>query len=226
MKPTSRKRVLLILENDGFELAKYNAALRSFGFACNGVQTLEKAREFIKSHSVDLVLSDIHLTHDKEDGLGLVFLEEVKNLYPHVIRVAMSKDPKMETAEKVKAVGTRTLLRKPFAPGEHELVIHINRAFEVEELLRAKENKNPLQRALLEKHPEGIILTNAMRKQINVALKEKTLPVTIEGETGTGKEEIVKYIHRRLSQDEEIPLVTINCANLKGDLAASTLFGQ
>lgn len=224
MKPTPQKLVVLILEDDGFALAKFNKALRAFGFSSNGVQTLEDARKFLQQRHTDLVLTDIHLT-DKEDGSGFLLLEELKQNYPKIIRLAMSKDPKVEVAEKAKTLGALMFLRKPFAPGEHELVIHIKRAFEIDEIIRSRSNKNPLQRAFLEKHPEGMVLTDSLRKIMNTAVTERLIPICIEGETGTGKEQIVKYIHNRLNRNEDMPLVSINCANLKGDLASSTLFG-
>jgi DNA-binding NtrC family response regulator len=59
-----------------------------------------------------------------------------------------------------------------------------------------------------------------------VALSRR-LPLTLYGETGTGKEEIAKLVHRyRVELDGGVPFVPVNCANLTGDLAASLLFGH
>ncbi len=82
------------------------------------------------------------------------------------------------------------------------------------------------QRSFLDRHPEGIVLNESLRAQIQMAIEYQDLPVIIEGETGTGKEQIVQLIHRQLSRKSEMPLVVINCASLQGDLAASTLFGH
>jgi DNA-binding NtrC family response regulator len=224
MKSLAQKPVVLILDDDGFALAKFNQALRTYGFNSSGVQTLDDARKFLQSRHTDLVLTDIHLT-DKDDGSGFVLLEELKQSYPDIIRLAMTKDPKVEIADKAKALGALMCLRKPFAPGEQELVIHVKRAFELDALIRSRKNQNPLQAAFLAKHPEGIVLTEGLRKKINTAVKERFIPISIEGETGTGKEQIVKYIHTQINKNGDVPLVSINCANLKGELAASTLFG-
>jgi transcriptional regulator with AAA-type ATPase domain len=49
----------------------------------------------------------------------------------------------------------------------------------------------------------------------------------IQGETGTGKEEIAKMIHRFRSEVERsVPFVPVNCANLTGEMAVSALFGH
>lgn len=224
MKSTVQKPVVLILDDDGFALAKFNQALRSYGFNSSGVQTLDDARKFLQTRHTDLVLTDIHLT-EKDDGSGFVLLEELKQNYPDIIRLAMTKDPKVDIAEKAKALGALMCLRKPFAPGEQELVIHVKRAIELDGLIRSRRSQNPRQAAFLARHPEGIVLTESLRKKINTAVKERFIPISIEGETGTGKEQVVKYIHSQLNTNGGVPLVSINCANLKGELAASTLFG-
>jgi transcriptional regulator with AAA-type ATPase domain len=85
---------------------------------------------------------------------------------------------------------------------------------------------SPAKKAFLSRHPEGIVLTDSLRAQIRMAVEYQDLAIIIEGETGTGKEQIVQLIHRQINQSGEMPLVILNCANLQGDLAASTLFGH
>jgi DNA-binding NtrC family response regulator/tetratricopeptide (TPR) repeat protein len=49
--------------------------------------------------------------------------------------------------------------------------------------------------------------------------------VFLEGETGTGKTELAKAMHRA-SARQAGPFVQVNCATIKGDLAESQLFGH
>lgn len=54
----------------------------------------------------------------------------------------------------------------------------------------------------------------------------RMLPVLLEGETGTGKELVAKYIHYGpMNQAEAKPFVALNCANLNQNLLESELFG-
>jgi transcriptional regulator with PAS, ATPase and Fis domain len=50
-------------------------------------------------------------------------------------------------------------------------------------------------------------------------------PVILEGETGTGKGMLAKWIHQQ-SNRKDFAFIEINCSSLKGDLLASELFGH
>jgi transcriptional regulator with PAS, ATPase and Fis domain len=54
--------------------------------------------------------------------------------------------------------------------------------------------------------------------------KDKTVPVLIEGETGTGKEIIARMVHFGKHNSSE-PFITINCAAISPSLFESELFG-
>lgn len=66
-------------------------------------------------------------------------------------------------------------------------------------------------------------LVSQLKKQIIQAAKN-TGCILLTGETGTGKSIAAKIIHR-LSREKNGPFVHANCANLRGELARSLLFG-
>ncbi|SMF07933.1 sigma-54-dependent transcriptional regulator [Pseudobacteriovorax antillogorgiicola] len=73
---------------------------------------------------------------------------------------------------------------------------------------------------------EGILLRHKDLAAIRFS-SQSSLPVVIMGETGTGKEEVAKLIHKAcLLRDPKTPFVSANCANLDGNLVTSTLFGH
>lgn len=71
------------------------------------------------------------------------------------------------------------------------------------------------------------IFSPSWRQIIEEAQKyhhDRSIPVLIQGETGTGKEIIAKIIHFGLS-NEPLPYIAINCAALTTTLFESELFG-
>ncbi len=56
-------------------------------------------------------------------------------------------------------------------------------------------------------------------------LANSDFPILLEGETGTGKEEIVKYMHK-ISKRNNQKFFPVNCATIKVELAESILFGH
>jgi two-component system response regulator AtoC len=61
-------------------------------------------------------------------------------------------------------------------------------------------------------------------QQMVEQLAELDLPILIYGETGTGKEVLANYIHRRSPRKDE-PFVKISCASIPVSLLESELFG-
>ena len=64
---------------------------------------------------------------------------------------------------------------------------------------------------------------NVLAKAEQVAKTDST--ILLLGETGTGKDLLVHYIHR-ISLRKDLPLITINCASLPPSLIESELFGR
>lgn len=60
---------------------------------------------------------------------------------------------------------------------------------------------------------------------VNKYIHDKNLPILIEGETGTGKEAIARYIHFVGRQDKKAPFVPINCGAISPSLFESEFFG-
>ncbi|MDQ3232202.1 MAG: sigma 54-interacting transcriptional regulator [Pseudobdellovibrionaceae bacterium] len=225
MKRT-KKPTILVLDDDGGELASYFTILREAGYATQGAQKLEDAWRILETFPINLVLSDIHLSRDKSLCEGICFIAEVKEKYPHIILMAMSSDTTLNLADRAKAAGALTFIRKPDSVGE-EFLIQVRQALDVGFRLSIPiAPSTSRQKAILKKYPEGIILTTDLNARIQLAIKNPDAAVILEGETGTGKEEIVRFIHNCMKTEHQMPLVSLNCAQLKGDLVLSTLFGH
>ena len=77
---------------------------------------------------------------------------------------------------------------------------------------------------------DGILIhSDAMRKiieQIEKYSADKQIPVLIEGETGTGKELMARYLHHFGSGSATNPFVAINCGGMAPELVEGELFGH
>jgi DNA-binding NtrC family response regulator len=92
-------------------------------------------------------------------------------------------------------------------------------------VLAATEAAAPVALPALE--AELVIRNERMRhiyQQVELAARGR-LPVLVLGETGTGKEHIVRAIHRASSRRDK-PLVAVNCAAIAPSLLESALFGH
>jgi len=69
---------------------------------------------------------------------------------------------------------------------------------------------------------------NAMIDELEHVASRSTDPLLLTGETGTGKTALCRRIYdlKRARQHLAGPFVAVNCATLRGDLAASALFGH
>ncbi len=126
--------------------------------------------------------------------------------------------------------GASHFIKKPILD-ENEIAIAMEAALGNSSLKKTSESliKRPqkLSNDLDFRCPDGIVLSDSLRAQAKKIAKYKKLPVTIFGETGTGKEEYAKLIHReRCSIEGLLPFVSVNCGNIDDQMASSLLFGH
>src|SRR6185369_13224256 len=79
-----------------------------------------------------------------------------------------------------------------------------------------------------ESEGDGPVLAGARTRELYATverLARSALPVLVRGETGTGKEEVARALHRMGPRNGK-PMRTVNCAALPATLLESTLFGH
>jgi two-component system, NtrC family, response regulator AtoC len=184
--------------------------------AGSGEEALVKFRE----QPVDLMLLDVRLP-----GMdGIETLKAVREMDKDILVIMMTAYEDVRTVITVMKMGVFDYLVKPFDMDEIEIIVE--RALEN---LKLRKEIEALRRVCIRKFDIENVVTasdeirEAFQKADRVAQSRDTT-VLIEGETGTGKDIIARYLHFRSDRFGE-SFVAINCGAINRDLVESELFG-
>lgn len=178
------------------------------------------AEDYLRTGPADVVVTDLRMP----DVDGLEGLERLHAIDPDLPVVLITAFGTVETAVEAMKRGAFDYLRKPFDPGELEIVIE--RALQHRQLLQ--ENKHLRSQVARSNVPAEIICA-APAMQPVIRLITRVAPsdasVLMLGESGTGKDVFAQHLHK-LSHRASAPFVSINCSAIPEHLLESELFGH
>ncbi|GEM_PF-87592 len=179
--------------------------------------TGEEAFALMDEQVFDLALLDLKLPDT--DGFTLLkHLKERQPLCPAIIITAYST---IRSAVEAIQMGAYDYLDKPFTDLQNLYEV-IFKAVKSKELDGIKDNEEELSAS-------GFIIgkSQEMRqiKQIADVIAPKDITALIQGETGTGKEVLARYIHS-ISTRADKPFIAVNCGAFTESLLESELFGH
>src|SRR5436190_9234413 len=208
-EPLLRRRIASHLENDGIEVTQTGS--------------LAEARTALRNLSFDFALLDVNLP----DGRSLTMLAE-NEIPASVVAVVMTAEGGVAGAVEAMRRGAADYLVKPF--DLEELAVRLARARRDRGTRRTEEHKKEMEGADEHAFFFGSALSGVAAQLEKILAADRRVqgalsPVLIEGETGTGKTTLARWLHRRGPRSEG-QLVEVNCSALPDTLAESELFGH
>jgi DNA-binding NtrC family response regulator len=193
--------------------------LESRGFDVDEAGNLEQARSVFQRMRPDAVILDYMLP----DGPALGLLDELRSAEPQVPVVLLTGHGSIDLAVRAIKQGAENFLTKPVELPA--LSVILDRALE-NQRNRRKQVARISRRSRDEVDPfvGESPLVRALAREAAVALRSEG-SILIQGETGTGKGVLAKWLHDQGPRREE-PFVDLNCAGLSRDFLESELFGH
>jgi two-component system, NtrC family, response regulator AtoC len=234
---------ILLIDDEKDTVAGLSQVLSEAGHEVESATGGADGLERFSRNLPDLVLADIRMP----DIDGLEILRRIKRIERSSAEVVLiTGQGDEESLLQALRLGAADYLRKPV--DVRELLIIIERLGETlalrrkvalyrkkvdviaEESVRAAEEEVARWReAFMRQAGAGAIglHSDAIRAAFDLAQKYHRLPyfpVLIEGETGTGKELVARYLHFGGAQTDA-PFVPVNCGEASEELFAADLFG-
>ena len=234
----NNKYTLLLVDD---EIANLQKLQRTFidQYSVQLAQSGQEALALLRQHPVDAIITDQKMPN----MTGMEFLEASSKEYPDLVRIVLTGYTEVD--DLISAINTGRVdkyITKPWQPDDLRLALR--EALEKRELKRENERlaselqsanerlrtENTILRQEVEKgfHTREIIHASSEMENILRLLRRVTgteTTVLIQGETGTGKELVARFIHRESPRRDQI-FIPVNCGAIPRELVESEFFGH
>ena len=158
---------------------------------------------------------DIHLSDQKHRQEGFGIMKKLHEQHPNMEIVSFSSDLQRDIMENALKAGASRFLAKPLHPEEFLLTLQ-----KIEALLLLQRTHFAQQTPLVFLGQSPALLE--VKKQVAQLCREDG-PILIEGDSGTGKEVVARWLNQ---QDGREPFITLNVASVPEALFESEFFGH
>lgn len=213
---------VLIIDDEVEVGTFFRRLLQKKGYELTVVLNSAEANKAIQEIRFDVAMVDLKLP----DADGLSLLQQIKKLQPGCEVVIMTGYSTTRTAVKAIQLGAFDYLEKPF--DDIEMVENlIQKAAEYGQRSPEKWPVSTEWLAITDKLGFQVGTSQVMHRLVSIAYKiaKKNINVLIQGETGTGKEVLARFIHAASNRADQI-FIPVNCGALPENLLESELFGH
>ena len=214
------KPKILVVDDDEAILFAIRDFLELHGFAVDDAETCAEAEIRYRAEVYDAITLDYSLP----DGNALDLLPKLKDIDPGVPIILLTAHARIELAVRAIQLGAEQFLVKPLdLPA---LLLVLNRALE-----NQRNRRKQLARDSLEQPQRAVdpfigqsAAIHRLEEQSRLAAATES-PILIRGETGTGKSELARWLHRDSSRASE-PMLELNCGGFTKEFLETELFGH
>ncbi len=237
-------RILLVDDEELSRISIYDFLKNQLSLDVHEFDNVSSALNAYIDNPFDIIISDL-----KMPGIdGLEFLEKIKSMDSGKMTdfIMITGFGNMDSAVRALRTGAFDYLQKPLNIEElHEVIKrsidhlrllseNFNFKTNLKKLVRTEKNRfrqkcQEIYNTYVDiaGYGEVGIFSGHMEKvkqQCEILHKDRSVPVLIEGDTGSGKEIVARLIHTGDSSNQS-PFIPINCTAIPDSLVESELFG-
>lgn len=211
---------ILIIDDEESVCTFFRRLLQRKGYRTVSAVNEEEALRALDYGKFNVAMVDLKLP----DTDGLTLLKHIKTRQPSCEVIIMTGFSTIKTAVEAMQLGAYEYLEKPFEDIKLiEKLIEKASAVSSQGRKEEEEEWGDLAKSI------GFLVGSCpeMRHLVSLAYKiaPKDISVLIQGETGTGKEVLARFIHTASTRAEQM-FIPINCGALSDNLLESELFGH
>ena len=219
--PASHQRILVVEDLEDTRVSLQTLLQMSLKLEVDTAEDGGKALTLLDQRPYSLVITDLRMP--KVDGMKLIHEIQTRRL-PCTVIVTTGHGSIKDAVEAMRS-GAYDFLTKPADP--QHLCLLVQRALRERALL---DEVTALREALHGRHTFANVISKSPKMydvfELIGHIADTTSTVLIIGETGTGKEQVARAIHKASVDIRPGQFVAVNCAALPETLLESELFGH
>jgi DNA-binding NtrC family response regulator len=214
----ARNKILIVEDEVGVRFG-IRDFLEAKGYEVDEAESCREAQEMFRASRPDAAVVDYMLP----DGNALDLLVRMKEIDPGIPLIVLTGHGSIDLAVRAIKEGAEQFLTKPIELSA--LLVILQRLLE-NQRNRQKQlaGKSRQAREVIDPFLGTSPLIRTLAEQARKVLSSES-PILIQGETGTGKSVLARWLHNNGSRADEA-FVDLNCAGLSREFLETELFGH